>query len=82
MKISNDEVQRCLDYLRTPGSRDSGAGTRDLPESVRHLTAGPPLVRPGVVDRIRRNLALDEYATTSSMIAEKIIGRAISDSVR
>ncbi|PKQ29906.1 MAG: hypothetical protein CVT60_02855 [Actinobacteria bacterium HGW-Actinobacteria-10] len=87
MIISREQVQRAVEYLRTPaGSKPAitcgpttGTVSPELLQRVQKAVESCPDMRQ---DRIERGRALIGDCPTSNEVAEKIIGRILSDSVR
>lgn len=87
MIISDEQVQLALEYLRTPHeSRDpdrsaaSGRESSDLVERVRLELADLPETRSDRVAEARYTLEHEGFSPQD--VAGKMIGRAISDSLR
>jgi hypothetical protein len=86
MIISDEQVRKALEYLQKPkGSQPRLALTEAnlAPETVeraRTVVASTPDVRADRVDRARESL--EHGCPSSSDVAEKMIGRIISDSIR
>ena len=85
MIISEEQVRRALEYLQTtekapaaPGSPGGGV-PEELIERVRDIVAATPETRD---DRVERGREMIAGGVSSSEVAEKMIGRIISDSIR
>lgn len=88
MIISQEQVQRAVEYLRTPSGdapvmqtrAASGSLSPELMERVHAVLEGCPEVREDRVEHAR--CVVDGECPSSSEVAEKLIGRVISDSLR
>lgn len=84
MIISDEQVRRALDYLRTPTTHEKSSTPCDVPDDlvkrVREALRELPDTREErvaeAIDRLRAD------PPSADEIAAKIIGRVISDSVR
>ncbi len=90
MIISEEQVRRAVEYLQTTerGDAQTGAGSRfgdepvppELLEKIRRSVEGTPDLRD---DRVAHGRALlGGHEPSGSQVAEKMIGRIISDSIR
>jgi hypothetical protein len=86
MKISEDQIRRSVDYLRT-APREPASRAHPLPavsdeflERVRTALAAVPDVRPDRVEAARELMAGN--LPDSTKLAEKLIGRVLSDRLR
>jgi len=84
MIISDEQVQRALDYLHTPTANRADVPTcsvsEDLVARVRQALQELPETRDERVNEAKERLQDDPPSADD--IAAKIIGRAISDSLR
>ena len=84
MIISDEQVQRALDYLHTPAAHESKVSTctvsEDLVARVRQALQELPETRDERVNEAKERLQDDPPSADD--IAAKIIGRVISDSLR
>jgi len=84
MIISDEQVRRALTYLRTPATNEKSSAPCDVPdelvERVRAALRDLPDTRD---ERVSEAIArLEADPPTPDEVAAKIIGRAISDSLR
>ena len=83
MIISNEQIQLCLDDLRVRRPRGSAVAATVTPEQLSKIKAylqRVPDVREPVVARLKQGL--HGYDRDGLEIAEKMLGRLISDMVR
>jgi hypothetical protein len=86
MIISDEQVQKALEYLQKPKGTQPALATPDsadaseLVDRARDVVASTPEVRDDRVEHAREALAEGEPSSTD--VAEKMIGRIISDSIR
>lgn len=85
MIISDEQVERVLDYMRAEGrGAESPAPnaevSADLAARIRSCLEQVPEVREERVEQARDHLA--GGAPTSAEVADKMIARAVSDSIR
>ncbi len=86
MKISDDQIMKSLAYLR---AHPFGARRRTTRSSERVATemyvpyvTKLPNVRRELVGHLRQDVTSGHYAVSPDHVAEKMIGRAISDMLR
>jgi hypothetical protein len=87
MIISDEQVQRVVEYLHTTASHKfpvaaslTTSATSELVDLVVHELELIPDVRADRVAQARDMLALQ--LPTSEIVADKLIGRVLSDSIR
>lgn len=87
MKISDEQIRRSVEYLRAapkdvqPSSRHrSPAVSDELLARVRVVLESVPDVRPDRVEEARALVA--DSLPDAETVAEKLIGRVLSDAVR
>lgn len=89
MMISEEQVRRAVEYLQTTGPNSVSASSRlassgdvsvELVDRVRMELATTPDFREDRVAQARALLAAGPFS--SAEVAEKMIGRIISDSIR
>jgi predicted neutral ceramidase superfamily lipid hydrolase len=84
MIISDEQVQRALDYLHTPTAHEADVPTctvsEDLVARVRQALQELPETREERVNEAKERLQGDPPSADD--VAAKIIGRVISDSLR
>ena len=84
MKISDEQVRRAVEYLQTTESSNTHSSAQDVSadtvERARAVIEGTPDLRDDRLGSARE--MLDGAGPTSSEVAEKMIGRIISDSIR
>jgi hypothetical protein len=82
MIISNDEIRKSLAYMaskRPAVGRLRAAVTPEQLVQIKEHLQGLPEVRQDVVDRIRSQMCT--YELDPREIADKMVGRAIADSL-
>lgn len=84
MIISDEQVRLAAEYLRAPRvetANDSALGdvSGDLMERIRASVADVPDIRP---DRVAEAKAMLRDRPSAEEVAGKLIGRAVSDSLR
>lgn len=84
MKISDEQVRRAVEYLQTTDLSEERLVLQgvspDIVDRARAVIAGTPEVRADRLNSARE--MLDGPGPSSSEVAEKMIGRIISDSIR
>jgi hypothetical protein len=86
MMISEEQVRRAVDYLRTsgeytePAERVADPEAIELVDRVVEALRGLPDVRDDRVEHAR--LLLRDALPSSDELASKLIGRVLSDSIR
>jgi hypothetical protein len=81
--ISNEEIRRSLRYRRESPSALGNVHTSIDQKRIRAIKAyllGLPDTREAVVRRVRDTLP--SYSVDARMVAEKMLGREIADSIR
>jgi hypothetical protein len=84
MKISEEQVRLAVEYLQTsdeePGRSIPDGVSPEILERARSIVETTPDVRADRMDSARE--MLDGVGPSSSEVAQKMIGRIISDSIR
>ncbi len=88
MIISHEQVRLAAEYLQTPECSEAARQCRadrygvssDLVAKIQEVLAGVPDTRQDRVDHARRQLSA--AGLTGAEVAEKMIGRIVSDSIR
>ena len=84
MKISEEQVRLAAEYLHTPEGESPNTDTHpisvDLVQKAKEVVAATPDVRGDRMESARE--LLGGPAPSGEEVAEKMIGRIISDSIR
>jgi hypothetical protein len=84
MKISDEQVRQAVEYLQTPGESHaqplSESVSSECLERARSVIETTPDVRDDRLDSARE--MLDGCGPSSTEVAEKMLGRIVSDSIR
>jgi hypothetical protein len=88
MIISDEQVRRAVEYLRSSDPDadqrlvlDGTSITPELIDRVQAAIASMPDARPDRVDEAREEI-VDGPGVSPAIVADKLIGRVISDSLR
>lgn len=87
MKISNEQAQNSLEYLRqTPPPpepiRAESMPSDDEVETVINSWDGNDEVREAMVAEIQKEVSTESYEVPTNWVAEKWVGRLLSDRIR